>query len=149
MKRSLFLIFLFLQGLNSYSQSLVGEWKGDFTAYLPLVKTVNEYYKNPFSIEVLLNEDSTYTIYSYASEPYDRAHISKHKCQVNYLMLSKDVIFLEEIKAVEPENIKTCYKKMNLKIIKKKKEIIMEGTWLTNTPDGCDNEGRIYLSKRL
>lgn len=99
-------------------------------------------------IEIILNSDSTYAIYSYAGEPYARGHFSDHKCEISYTMLSEEDIFLVETKVLQPENTTSCLKKMNLKIIKRKKSISLEGTWQTNAGD-CDNAGSITVSKKL
>jgi hypothetical protein len=147
--KNLFLLTLFSTGfLNSFSQSLTGEWEGSFTAYFPSTTIVNGAYKNDMKIEFILNNDSTYTIYSYAGEPYARGNFTDHKCEVTYMILSDENIFLEETKVIQPENTTTCLKKMNLKIVKRKKNITLEGSWQT-TYSNCDNKGEILLYKKL
>ena len=142
------LALLFLLSLKSYSQNLQGEWKGTFTAYLPSTTIVNQYYKNEIKIEIVQNTDSTYSIFSYAGDPYVRGHHTDYKCEIAYIMVSDNAIILEEAKVVSPEGIKKCLKKMNLKIVTRKKSISLEGFWQTNS-DGCNNEGEIRVSKKL
>jgi hypothetical protein len=147
MRQLLLLSLFFLLWLDSFSQSLAGQWKGTFTAYLPFSTTVNDAYKNDMQLEIVLNQDSTYSIFSYAGEPYVLGHYSDHKCETTYIMLDDENIFIEETKVIEPQNAITCFKKMNLKIIKRKKYILLEGSWITNSSD-CDNKGEIKLWKK-
>ncbi len=148
MKRLLLVLLFFATGLNSFSQSLAGKWEGSFTAYFPSTTIVNGAYKNDMRIEIVLNPDSTYTIYSISGEPYAKGSYSDHNCETTYMMLDDENIFIEEIKVIQPPNTTTCLKKMNLKIIKQKKYIYLEGSWITNSSD-CSNEGEIKLSKKL
>jgi hypothetical protein len=148
MKHLLFFALLAGSFCNSFSQNLAGEWKGTFTAYLPSTKTVNQYYKNNITIEISLNKDSTYTIYSYAAEPYARGNHNNYKCEIAYLMVDDSNIILEEIGVIEPGDKTVCFKKMNFKIVPGKKRISLEGSWQTNSSD-CDNRGEITLSKKL
>jgi hypothetical protein len=142
------LALLFLVFLKSYSQNLQGEWKGTFTAYLPSTTIVNQYYKNEITIEIIQNTDSTYSIFSYAGDPYVRGHHTDYKCEIEYIMVSDNTIILEEAKVVSPEGVNKCLKKMNLKIVTRKKSISLEGSWQTNSGD-CNNEGKIQVSKKL
>ena len=148
MKQLLFYTIFSILFLNSFSQSLEGKWDGSFTAYLPLTTTVNTYYRNNIQLEIILDKDSTYTIYTYSGEPYARGHFADHKCEITYAMLSGDSLIMVETKVVQPENIKTCLKTMNLKIVKRKKYIALEGSWQTNTED-CDNKGEIKFLKKI
>ena len=148
MKSILFIITYCFVTVNVFSQSLEGVWKGSFTAYLPMTKTVNNYYENNLKIEFLLNKDSTYSIYSYAGEPYTRGGFTDYVCDMSYLMIDENNIFLKEIGIVKTPNKITCLKSMNLKISQRKKNITMEGVWQTDSND-CDNRGEIRLSRKL
>jgi hypothetical protein len=148
MKLIFIIISFLLFSVNSVSQSLEGIWKGTFTAYLPMTNTVNIYYENSIKVEIILNKDSTYGIYSYAGEPYARGSFTDYVCEMSSLMLDESTIFLKEIKVVKTPNKTTCFKSMNLKITKRKKIITMEGTWQTDSNE-CDNRGEIRLSKKV
>ncbi|MES2848025.1 MAG: hypothetical protein V4685_03130 [Bacteroidota bacterium] len=148
MKQLLILMINSILFLNSSSQSLEGEWKGTYTAYFPSTTTVNKYYDNDIKIDIILNEDSTYTVYSYAGKPYARGHYADYKCEITCAILGDDNIMFVETKVVQPENGEACLKTMNLKIVKRKKSISLEGIWQANS-SGCDNRGEINISKKL
>ena len=147
--KTLVLIFGYLLfNLNSFSQSLAGIWKGTYTAYLPLTKTVNEYYKNTLKIEFLLNSDSSYLIYSYSQIPYGNGSGAENKCEIVKLSTTDDNVVLLETKVIDSKDKLVCLKKMELKLIKHKKTLTLEGKWTSSSPD-CDDRGSIYLYKKL
>jgi hypothetical protein len=117
MKSTFIFLVAFLISLKCFSQSLEGEWKGSF-------RSCNSGEIFFFNLKFILNEDSSYTVYS---SHYDIDVV--HVYEVLYKRISKDSILLQETKIIKPEQdqMAKCFLKMNLKINQKKKSIELAG----------------------
>jgi hypothetical protein len=119
-------LFAFLISLNSFSQSLAGDWQGYFTlsnpdATLPPIPfTVGGY----VYLKLILNNDSSYTAYT-SYKGGDTMNVF----EVSYKRISKDSIYLQETKIIKPahDQMSKCFQKMYLKINPRKKSIDLIG----------------------
>lgn len=142
MKKIIISALFFFSMVVSYSQSLAGVWKGSF-GYKN-----KPYYSLQVRFEFFLNEDSTYSVYSYFNERKFRGIDTTFVCAVLYKKISDDSISLEEMRIIKPEKIRrNCRKKMLLKLVKRKHRMELEGPWKTYD-DECETGGRLYLYKK-
>jgi hypothetical protein len=137
----------FIITLNVYSQSLEGIWKGSFTARFPGIETVNSAWLNKMKVEIVLNPDSTYSVYTHSGDPFVRGDYTNRICRANYLMDSTS-LFLQESVVLSPANGTACFKSMTLSLTVKKNTMSLIGPWVSSSST-CNDNGEISLTKVL
>jgi hypothetical protein len=127
---------------SSYSQKITGVWKGTFES------GSNGTNKYPINLNVLLNADSTYTIYSYSWAVKTDGSDTVCVCSVDYKFLCKDSLYLEEQRMILPQNpVYNCLQKMYLMLKVRKNILELKGTWKT-TDSNCEDSGYISFYKK-
>ena|SRR5450432_351246 len=151
MKQIILLFFGFLVSHQCFSQSLEGEWKGELIITSTSAKPLKAHSSPvPISLKFILNQDSTYNIYSYSPVQNLPGKEIIIICKVNYKLLPKNSIYLEETEVLNPEYyFNNCFQKMYLKMIRKKKTITLYGTWENIHTEFCDSAGSIHFDKIL
>jgi hypothetical protein len=139
---STIVLFIFLS-LRCFSQSLEGEWKGSYDIDLDVPVSVTR----PIKLYFVLNKDSSYNVYSYSKgQDLDRRD-TIIVCKVLYKKISEDSLYLEEIQVLKPKNAApSCFQKMYLKIKRKDRSILLEGTWQSEKK--CNSSGKIRFTKK-
>lgn len=143
---------LLLPIFSCYSQSLEGEWKGEYLTIRKASVTSKEI-NHPISISIkfIRTDDSSYNVFSYTKLKNDSGSEITAVCKLKYKMLPKNSIYLEETEVILPSNnFSGCLQKMNLKMKTLKQKTILEGSWECSTSltsVGRDS-GRITLTKQ-
>jgi len=150
MLKSLLLNAVLLVSLETYGQegkkegfdirsSLQGEWIGSFDDPDIFGMKVS-----PIKLFFKLTNDSTYKIYSY-SKGMDTIIV----CQLDYKILQRDSIYLEETRVLLPKRNpgESCPQRMHLKVKQRMLEIEMEGIWEAIAPK-CNMSGSIRFKKK-
>jgi hypothetical protein len=148
---SIFLPF-FLISLNCFSQSLEGEWKGEFHSDYENSRirtpggSVNTSLRGWVDLKFILNEDSSYTVYSLYKD-IDAVNV----CEVLYKRINKDSIYLEEKKIIKPESNTSPFtkKRMYLRIEQRKKSILLIGRWISVRKNPGRALGDIRFYKKI
>ena len=146
---STLVLFIFLS-LQSFSQSLEGEWKGSYTygkgsSFSDFDMPVN--INSPISLYFKLNKDSSYNVYSYSKGKNIAGKDTIVVCKVLYSKTAPDSLYLEETQVLKPLNAEpACFQKMYLKIKREKRLTLLEGTWESEID--CDNSGKIKFIKK-
>jgi hypothetical protein len=134
-------IFLFLNEVV-LSQDLQGEWKGYFTDVSAAGETA-------ISFIFVKKNDAVFTATSKTFlKKY--THTDTAVCILGGGFLKKDILYLEELKTLKPfsgAGVGSCLQLMKLRYYKTKKELVLHGTWFTET-ENCGS-GRIHLTKKL
>jgi hypothetical protein len=140
---STLILFIFIS-LQSFSQTLEGEWRGSYDI------VSNSPYPSvdmPITLYFVLNKDSSYTIFSYSWGRDKWGDDTIVVCQVLYKMTSANSIYLEETQVLRPEKAKpACFQKMYLNIRREDKLSILEGTW--KSENKCNSSGKIKFIKK-
>lgn len=148
MKRLLSLIFAFLVSYQCFSQSLEGEWRGEYItmwadskpAKLPPTPI-------PIGLKFILNRNSSYTVCSYSRGQNSAGQGIDIVCKVIYKILPKNALYLEEVEVLKPEDYSdNCFQKMYLTIRTQKKKVSLYGKWDANIKD-CASSGKIHFDK--
>ncbi len=149
MKQTFILILASVISNFCYSQLLAGHWQGSFTTNL----SGFEIGESPIELNFTIINDTSYKVFSYSNGENTQGGKVRVITKVYYKLISKDLIYLEETEDVEPLNIKpSCFQKMLLRIKKKKKQIILIGTWTTdpNNPiQNCISSGSIKFWRKI
>jgi hypothetical protein len=144
------LIFFTCLSLQSFSQSLEGEWKGSFTYGKRVYFSDYDMpvdISNSISLYFKLNKDSSYTVYSYSRGKDVAGKDTIVVCKVLYRKTSPDSLYLEETEVLKPANAEAaCFQKMYLKIKKEKKLTVLDGTWQTEKE--CKDSGKIKFIRK-
>lgn len=126
MKPVLIFFFMLLSAHVAHTQSLAGEWKGNLVSPADPFESLSSQNKLFF----VLTKDSSYKIYSYCKGRDGKGNDTIIVAKVKYKMISEDFIYLEETEVLKPlTTLNNCLVKMHLKIVKKKEETVLEGTW--------------------
>jgi hypothetical protein len=153
MKSTSVFSLIFLISLNCFSQSLEGEWKGEFHSDYENSQTripggnVNALsLRGWVNLKFILNEDSSYTVYS-LYKGIDAVNV----CEVLYKRINKDSIYLEETKIIKPESntSRLTKKRMYLKIQQRKKSIVLIGRWIAVRKNPGRAIGDIRFYKKI
>ena len=146
MRTSLILISIYFLSSISYGQSLEGEWKGTFETHF--FKFTNVINSSPIKLYFKLNSDSSYNVYSYSKGLDAKRRDTIIVCKVYYKMIGSDSIHLEETEIIKPQNAQSaCLQKMKLKIVEKATEILLNGTWTSDSSE-CDQYGTITFRQK-
>jgi hypothetical protein len=140
---SILVLFIFIS-CQCFSQSLEGEWKGSYDIDLDVPVSLTR----PIKLYFVLNKDSSYKVYSYSKgKDLDRRD-TIIVCKVLYNRISEDSLYLEEIEVLKPTNPgESCHQKMYLKIKRKDKSLLLEGTWQSVKKE-CSSSGQIRFTKK-
>ncbi|WP_462255161.1 hypothetical protein [Ferruginibacter sp.] len=134
-------VFLFLNEIV-FGQDLQGEWKGYFTE----LSTAGE---TAISFTFIKKNDSVFTATSKTFlKPFTYRDTAVSILSGGFL--KKNILYLEESKNLKPfsgAGVVTCLQLMKLRYYKTKKELVLHGTWFTET-ENCGS-GRIHLTKKL
>jgi hypothetical protein len=144
--KTLFSLIIFQLVTNvCYAQLLEGSWKGSYTLNHN-GRESSVYY--PIQLDFILTNDSTYAVYSYSEGHSKSKVVDKIKCSVQYVLFTKDSIYLKELEILAPHDANPrCMKEIFLKVIEKKRIVILDGMWFNDTPK-CNIAGTIIFSKR-
>jgi hypothetical protein len=139
------IIILQLTTTACYSQLLEGTWKGSYSTNYH-GRQINQY--SPIELNFIISNDSSYSVFSYSNGHSKFKVIDKIKCSVQCKFITNDSIYLKELEILEPlgANLR-CMKQMLLRIIEKKNKIILDGIWLSETPE-CDVSGEIIFVRK-
>lgn len=141
MKKFSIAILLILFCIPVFSQTLEGEWIGFYK---------EQSFKNEYSIKLhfTLNADSSYTIYSTSNGKDQNGLNTVFLCEVICKHIDVKSLVLEETKVITPFNAApSCPQTMYLKIKKRKKVMMLEGTWNSDAKE-CALSGEISFSKK-
>ena len=149
MKKFFIIIFACFVSDLCYSQLLEGQWQGSYSTDLAGL----EIGESLIELNFRLIGDTSYQIYSYSTGENTKGDKVRVTAKVYYKLISKDSIYLEEIEDLEPPDAKPmCFQKMLLRITKKKKRIILEGTWTSdstnNALQNCNISGKIKFQRK-
>lgn len=139
---STLVLFIFIS-CPCFSQSLEGEWKGSYDIDFDVPVSIGR----PIKLYFVLNKDSSYKVYSYSKGKDGDGRDTIIVCKVLYKRTAEDSLYLEEIEVLKPKNAgQNCFQKMYLKIKRKDRSILLEGTW-TSTKE-CFGTGQIRFTKK-
>ena len=145
--KALFTIFIFqIAATACYSQLLEGVWKGSYTVNHN-GRQASLY--SPIELNFVLVNDSTYAVYSYSEGHSKSKVVDRIKCSVQYELFTKDSIYLKELEILGPVDAHPrCMKQIFLKIIERKKKIVLDGVWFSESLQ-CNNiEGTIIFTRK-
>jgi len=150
MKKSILLFVLSLIMGNSFSQSLEGEWKGNYVREVSggftLPKDMQDNVTN-IRLQFVLNNDSSYTVYSYTKLPRPKQSDTTVICKL-IGFINSDSAYLEEVEIIAPAvSFPSCYQRMYLKIVRKKKFTELRGEW-ESTGEQCQSSGTISFRRK-
>lgn len=139
---STLILFIFLS-LQSFSQSLEGEWRGSYYIEFGIdYPTIT----HPITLYFVLNKDSSYTIYSYSKGKDVDGNDTIVVCKVVYKKTSARSLYLEETQVLRPIDAPaTCFQKMYLDVRREDKLSILTGTWKSESY--CNHNGKIRFTK--
>ena len=139
---STLILFIFLS-LQSFSQSLEGEWRGSYYIEFGIgYPTIT----HPITLYFVLNKDSSYTIYSYSKGKDVDGNDTIVVCKVVSKKTSAHSLYLEETQVLRPVDAPVaCFQKMYLDISKEDKLSILSGTWKSESY--CNHSGKISFTK--
>jgi hypothetical protein len=129
---------------------LEGEWKGECVTKTWNLKPLTFIRSIPMRIKFVLNKDSSYSVFCYSQlqnnyGPDADSVVTK----LNYRILSKHTIYLEEVEILEPKDYPNeCFQKMDLSIQVRKNSMELNGNWHSDKGD-CFYTGTIHLKKKL
>lgn len=143
MKKIFFSLGCFLFALNTFSQSLQGIWDGSFTYYMGGTRLPSPGSDVPLMLKFELNTDSSYKITSITDRGYDEV-----TCGVFCRRLNGDSVILQEMRVIKSAGENKDFLLMNLKIIRRKKSVYLEGIWANiSTPTIPRGEISLYKKK--
>ena len=134
-------VFLFFYEIV-LSQNLQGEWKGYFTESSTGGETA-------ISFTFVKKNDSVFTATS-TTFLKTFTHNDTAVCVLGGGFAKKNILYLAEEKSLKPfsgTDVGTCLQLMKLRYYKTKKELVLHGTWFTET-ENCGS-GSIHLTKKL
>lgn len=138
----LYLIFILLPPM-CFSQSLKGDWKGNYT----LTTAGSLSTSKEIKLRFIVNEDSSYSVFSYSGGRNSKNEDTTIICNLAG-QIRTDSVYLEEVEILLPKGIPpACLQKMSLKIIKKKKITELKGSWKSESGN-CNWGGTIYFWKK-
>ena len=144
LKKILFPFFIMLS-FSGISQSLEGIWHGEYTYTHLDGKKISSPTEVPINLKFILNEDSSYTIYS-AIKGSNAKGLDTTVITLVSGQFSKDSIYLEELEVIAPKDISPCLQKMALRINRKENNTELKGTWKSEAIN-CFSSGYIWFKK--
>lgn len=151
MKHLVFLSIFFFTAHPCFSQSLEGDWKGNYRAYSHKSKIVSD--EVPIDLKFILNDHNTYNVISITKARDIDGSSFKIVCKAFAELIGSDSIYLEEKEVLEiPDRKSNCLQKMFLKIIRKKNVTLLTGMWenVPNESKYCDSAfGKIVFKRRI
>jgi hypothetical protein len=137
----LLIIILYLSSAHSNGQSLEGRWKGGY--YMGDYR----YQPVPFSLDISINKDGSYKIYSTTIIREERDTLV---ADVKYRLAGSDSVYLEELQVKKLKKDQSCPQKISLARKIRDGKATLEGIWMTPEAfvSGCGRSaGTVLLTK--
>ena len=139
------LCFCIFISFACFSQDLTGEWQGYFTSDLRYDVTSQ---KTSIALTINLNQDGTYSIFSFTRLKTSNGKDTTIVCKVSYKKNGKRSIILQEQKYNEHDTDDNTFQKMYLKIKERKGLPELHGRWETANGNSS-GKGDIFFTKNV
>jgi hypothetical protein len=139
MQKWTYAFILSLFSFNSYTQILVGDWKGVFNFR-------DEKAEIPIALSIRIDDDTSYIIYSSMNIKDSKGNDSNVVTKFNLTFEEHGLLVFTEIPDIKLSNSNYNFKKMYLLLSNAESRPVLRGAWKMEK-EICPNSGQIFFLK--